>query len=96
MGGVDVSVDVCLDGSVDGDDAQTACHFGAVADFAGAEHQFVAEELDVAVYAVQAVVCHGERAGASELHASGPDEVNHCVLKDFGVHFESRYGGVAS
>ena len=93
---VDVAVDVCFNSGVDRDDTQSAGHFGAIADFARAEDEFVAEEVDVIVDAVQAIVCHGERAGASEFHTAGTDEVNHRILKHFGVHFKGRYGGVAS
>ena len=43
--GVHVAVDVGCDGSVDGDDTESAHHFRAVRDFRRTEHQFVAEEV---------------------------------------------------
>ena len=96
MRGVHVAVDVRLDGRVDGDDAQTAHHFGAVGDFGRAQHQLVAEEVHVVVNALQAVVGDGQRAGAAELDASLADEADDGVLDDFGVHLEGRDGLLVS
>ena len=74
--GVHIAIDVRLDGRVDGYDAQSAHHFGAVGDFGRAQHQFVAEEVHVVVDALQAVVGHGQRAGAAKLDASLADEAD--------------------
>ena len=95
MGGVHVAVDVGFDSGVHRDDADAADDFGAVGYFRGTEHELVGEEVHVLVDVVQAVVCHAQRAGASELDAPFLNEGDDGVLDDFGVHLEGRDAGVA-
>ena len=79
---------VGFNGGVDGDDAETADNFRAVGYFRGTEHQFVAEKVHIPVNAFQAVVRHGQGAGAAEFHAAFPNQADDGILDDFRVHLE--------
>ena len=94
MGRVGVAVDVDLDGGVDGDEAQTTDDFGVVRNLRRTQHEFVLEEVDVVVDALQIFVGHAERAGRGALHTSVAHEVDDGVLQHFGIDVEGGDFGV--
>jgi hypothetical protein len=87
---IHVAEDIDFDGSVDGDDAEAADHFGIVADLLWAEHDPGAEPIEVVVDPFEDLVGDGERAAAGEGDAFALDQFDDGLLDDLGVHLEGR------
>ena len=96
VGRVYIAINVGFDGGVHRDDAQSAYYGGMVGDFGRTDDELVLEKVEIIVDALQTFVGHAERAGASELHASGTNQIHHRFLQYFGVHFEVGHIRVAS
>ena len=89
MGGVDVTVDVGLEGGVHGDKAETAHHLGAVGYFTGAHEHLVAEEVDVLHEMKHGIIAEGKRTSGGEAAFAFLHERHHRILDNLGVHLEA-------
>ena len=96
VGRVYVTINVGFDGGIHGDDTQSAYYGRVVGDFRRTDDELVLEEFKVIVDALQTLVGHTERAGTTELHTAGTNQVHHRFLQHFGVHFEIGHIRIAS
>ena len=85
VGGVDVAVDVHLDGGVDGDHPQAADHLGRVGDLHRPQHDLVAVAVEFVQEAGARLVRQGQGRARGGAHLAQVDEFEHRVLQHLGV-----------
>lgn len=89
VGGVDIAVDIHLNGGIEGDDAQTADDLRMVGDLIGANDDLVVEGVDVLIKAFAAVPGQGHGAGGDELEHTLLNEAEGGVLHNLRVHAQA-------
>ena len=91
-----MSVEVDLNGCVDGDKAKATDHLCIVGNLWLTNDKFVLEEVNIVIYALKFVICDCERTSGSALHTFLEHEVYDSVLKHLCVNLHGRHVRVAS
>lgn len=86
MGGIDIAVQIHLDGRVERDHTQTPDDFRMVRDLVGANDDSAAEVLYMIIKPLPTVLAQCHRTGGDKIEHSRLQQTKCRVLHDLGVH----------
>ena len=90
MGGVDVAVNICLEGGIDSNKSKSADNLRVVGSLLRTKQHLVVEEIEVSKYFRHLALYQTQRAAGGELTVSCFDEVHNRVLYHLRVHLKRR------
>ena len=94
MSGIDISINICFNGSIHRYHTNTTNHFRTVGNFRRTQHQFMTEKVHIIVNILQTIIRHTQRASTTKLDSTLFHQFNNGILNHFSVHLKRRNAGI--